>query len=87
MKKFIKRIMNNRWMVVALLFTIHCSLFTSEAFAQPKARRQQQQQTQQRAGQKAGQKQTQQSQGMSMRARLMFPTLRMWYGVATSTAR
>ena len=46
--------MNNRWMVVALLFTIHCSLFTSEAFAQPKARRQQQ--TQQRAGQKAGQK-------------------------------
>ena len=66
--------MNNRWMVVALLFTIHCSLFTSEAFAQPKARRQQQQQTQQRAGQKAGQKQTQQSQGMSMRARLMFPT-------------
>ena len=66
--------MNNRWMVVALLFTIHYSLFTSEAFAQPKARRQQQQQTQQRAGQKAGQKQTQQSQGMSMRARLMFPT-------------
>ena len=67
--------MNNRWMVVALLFTIHCSLFTSEAFAQPKARRQQQQQqTQQRAGQKAGQKQTQQNQGMSMRARLMFPT-------------
>lgn len=64
--------MNNRWMVVALLFTIHCSLFTSEAFAQPKARRQQQ--TQQRPGQKAGQKQTQQSQGMSMRARLMFPT-------------
>ncbi|MBO7591685.1 MAG: gliding motility protein GldN [Prevotella sp.] len=59
-------------MVVALLFTIHCSLFTSEAFAQPKARRQQQ--TQQRPGQKAGQKQTQQSQGMSMRARLMFPT-------------
>ena len=26
MKKFIKRIMNNRWMVVALLFTIHYSL-------------------------------------------------------------
>ena len=38
--------------------------------AQPKARRQQQQQS----GQKAGQKQTKQSQGMSMRARLMFPT-------------
>jgi len=35
--------------------------------AQPKARRQQTQQ-------KAGQKQTQQNQGMSMRARLMFPT-------------
>ena len=40
--------------------------------AQPKARRQQQ--TQQRSGQKGNQKQTQQSQGMSMRARLMFPT-------------
>lgn len=39
--------------------------------AQPKVRRQQQ--AQQKAGQKAGQ-QSQQSQGMSMRARLMFPT-------------
>ena len=53
--------------VVAILFTIHYSLFVSEAQAQPKARRQQTQQ-------KAGQKQTQQNQGMSMRARLMFPT-------------
>jgi gliding motility associated protien GldN len=58
--------MNNRWMVVALLFTIHCSLFTSEAFAQPKKSRQQQQ-----AQQKGAQSQ---NQGMSMRARLMFPT-------------
>ena len=49
-------------------------LIATNVAAQPKARRQQQQQTQQRAGQKAGQKQTQQSQGMSMRARLMFPT-------------
>jgi len=53
-------------MVVALLFTIHCSLFTSEAFAQPKKSRQQQQ-----AQQKGAQSQ---NQGMSMRARLMFPT-------------
>ena len=49
-------------------------LIATNVAAQPKARRQQQQQTQQRAGQKTGQKQTQQSQGMSMRARLMFPT-------------
>ena len=62
--------MNNRWMVVALLFTIHYSLFTSEALAQPKVRRQQQQ-TQQKAN---SQKQNASSQGMSMRARLMFPT-------------
>ena len=54
--------------VVVVLFTIHYSLFVSEAQAQPKARRQQQQKAQQ-------QKKTQtQSQGMSMRARLMFPT-------------
>ena len=57
-------------MVVALLFTIHYSLFTSEALAQPKVRRQQQQ-TQQKAN---SQKQNASSQGMSMRARLMFPT-------------
>ena len=67
MKQFIKRILNNRWMVVALLFTVHFSLFTSEALAQPKKSRQQQQQAQQG-------KQQAQNQGMSMRARLMFPT-------------
>ena len=55
-----------------VLFLLMITLMAGSAMAQPKARRQQQ--TQQRPGQKAGQKQTQQSQGMSMRARLMFPT-------------
>ena len=68
MKQFIKRILDNRWIVFALLFTIHYSLFISEAQAQPKARRQQQQAQQQK---QQGQSQ---NQGMSMRARLMFPT-------------
>ena len=49
------------WMLMAF-FTLHSSLFT---LAQPKARRQQ-------AAQQSGQKS--QNQGMSMRARLMFPT-------------
>ena len=53
-----------------VLFLLMITLIAGGTMAQPKARRQQQQ----RAGQKAGQKQTQQSQGMSMRARLMFPT-------------
>ena len=70
MKQFIKRILDNRWIVFALLFTIHYSLFISEAQAQPKARRQQQQQAQQQK-QQQGQSQ---NQGMSMRARLMVPT-------------
>ena len=47
------------------------TLMAGTVVAQPKVRRQQQ--AQQKAGQKAGQ-QSQQSQGMSMRARLMFPT-------------
>lgn len=55
----------------ALLSTIHYSLFFSEAQAQPKARRQQQ--TQQKAQQQT-QKNQSQNQGVSMRARLMFPT-------------
>lgn len=56
-------------MTTVLLLAIHCSLFISVASAQPKARRQQQarQQAQQ-------QKQQTQNQGLSMRARLMFPT-------------
>ena len=50
------------WMLMAF-FTLHSSLFTVSA--QPKARRQQQQQqTQQQS----------QNQGLTMRARLMFPT-------------
>lgn len=55
------------WMLMAF-FILHSSLVT---FAQPKARRQQQQQVQQQQRQQQGQ---QQNQGMSMRARLMFPT-------------
>ena len=55
-----------------VLFLLMITLMAGSAMAQPKARRQQQ--TQQRSGQKGNQKQTQQSQGMSMRARLMFPT-------------
>ena len=49
-----------------VLFLLMITLMAGSAMAQPKARRQQQQ--------KGNQKQTQQSQGMSMRARLMFPT-------------
>lgn len=54
--------------VVVVLFTIHYSLFVSEAQAQPKKSRLQQQQQAQQG------KQQSQNQGMSMRARLMFPT-------------
>ena len=71
MKQFIKRILGSRWIMFALLSTIHYSLFFSEAQAQPKARRQQQ--TQQKAQQQT-QKNQSQNQGVSMRARLMFPT-------------
>ena len=70
----IKQVNRYLWIMrmVVILFTIHYSLFISEAQAQPKARRQQQQQQAQQRQQK-GQTQ-QQNQGMSMRARLMFPT-------------
>ena len=67
----IKQVNRYLWImrVVVILFTIHYSLFISEAQAQPKARRQQQAQQQQQ------QQQSQtQNQGMSMRARLQFPT-------------
>ena len=53
----------------AAFFILHSSFFICEAQAQPKARRQQQQKAQQE------QKQQQpQNQGMTMRARLSFPT-------------
>ena len=66
----IKQVNRYLWIMrmVVILFTIHYSLFISEAQAQPKARRQQQKQQQQQA------QQGQQNQGVSMRARLMFPT-------------
>ena len=67
----IKQVNRYLWIMrmVVILFTIHYSLFISEAQAQPKARRQQQAQKQQQ------QQQSQtQNQGMSMRARLQFPT-------------
>ena len=51
-----------------VLFLLMITLMAGTAMAQPKQRRTQQTQ------QKAGQKQSQQNQGMSMRARLMFPT-------------
>ena len=51
-----------------VLFLLMITLMAGTAMAQPKQRRTQQKQ------QKAGQKQSQQNQGMSMRARLMFPT-------------
>ena len=72
MNNRIKQVNRYLWMmrVVVILFTVHYSLFISEAQAQPKARRQQQQQ---QKAQQQGQAQTQ-NQGMSMRARLMFPT-------------
>ncbi len=54
------------WMLTAF-FTLHTSVFTS--MAQPKARRQQAQQQQ-----KQQQQSQPQNQGMTIRARLMFPT-------------
>ena len=51
-----------------VLFLLMITLMAGTAMAQPKQRRTQQ------TKQKAGQKQSQQNQGMSMRARLMFPT-------------
>lgn len=69
----------NRWIVLGLLFTIHCSLFTSEALAQPKQRRTQtvQQQTQQRQAspqQQGGAQQSSQQGGMTQRMRIQYPT-------------
>ena len=62
---------SNRLTVACFLFLISYFLFSSVgAQAQPKARRQQQQKT----AQQQNAKQQTQSQGMSMRARLMFPT-------------
>ncbi|MBE6259252.1 MAG: gliding motility protein GldN [Prevotella sp.] len=56
----------------AAFFILHSSFFICEAQAQPKARRQQQQKAQQEQQQQ--QKQPTQNQGMSLRARLSFPT-------------
>ena len=55
-----------RWIMLMTLFTVHCSLFISEAQAQPRQRRAQQQQAQQKS-QQANQG------GMTQRARLMYP--------------
>ena len=70
-----KNINNQLWYKVAVKGILLFYLFTFlplSAQAQPKARRQQQQQQAQQKGQQKGQ-QTQ-NQGMTMRARLMFPT-------------
>ena len=72
-----KNINNQSWYKVAVKGIFLFYLFTFlplSVQAQPKARRLQQQRTQQVVGQNAGQKQSQQSQGMSLRARLMYPT-------------
>ena len=62
--------MNSRWMMVVVLFTIHCSLFTNVALAQPKKSRvQQAQQTQ-----KSQQPQNGQQGGMTQRMQLLYPT-------------
>lgn len=62
-------------MTIGLFFILYSLLFSpAGALAQPKARRQQPQRTQQVAGQNTGQRQSQQNQGMTMRARLMYPT-------------
>ena len=58
-----------RTLLCAAFFILHSSFFISTVQAQPKARRQQQAQKAQQ--QKSSQ---QQNQGMTMRARLMFPT-------------
>ena len=55
-------------LLCAAFFILHSSFFISTTTAQPKARRQQQQQT------ANSQKPKAQSQGLSMRAQLMFPT-------------
>ena len=57
----------------AAFFILHSSFFICEAQAQPKARRQQQQKSQQEQLQQQKVQPTQ-SQGMSLRARLSFPT-------------
>ena len=65
-----------------VLFLLMITLMAGTVVAQPKNRRQQQ--AQQQGAQS-------QNQGMSMRARLMFPQLlicqRMWCGVVTSIVR
>jgi len=57
---------DSRWMVLAALFTLHCSLFISEAQAQPKKSRVQQ------AQQKKPGTQTQQG-GMTRRMQISYP--------------
>ena len=65
-------LMNKRWIVLTALFIVHCSLFISEAQAQPKKSRVAQQQkavTTQQKQQASG------SQGgMTQRMRIMYPT-------------
>ena len=61
--------LNKRWIVLLALFFIHCSLFFSEAQAQPKKSRVQQ--TQQ--AQQQQKKQTTSSQGMTRRMQISYP--------------
>ena len=69
MKQIIDNMVKTRRLMMIILSFIICLLSFSEAQAQPKARRPQQQKAaQQQKGQQT------QNQGMTMRARLMFPT-------------
>ena len=61
--------LNKRWIVLLALFFIHCSLFFSEAQAQPK--KSHVQQTQQ--AQQQQKKQTTSSQGMTRRMQISYP--------------
>lgn len=65
------KVMNKRWMVLLALFFIHCSLFFSEAQAQPKRSRVQQQSAQQ--AQQSQQRQAANGQGMSRRMQISYP--------------
>ena len=67
-----KGILSSRWMVLVALFAIHCSLFTSEAQAQPKKSRVQQTQQSQKS-QTSKTSQTSQNSSMTRRMQISYP--------------
>ena len=62
-------LVNKRWIMLTALFIVHCSLFISEAHAQPKKSR-----VQANNEQKQQQRQQTGGQGMTQRMRIMYPT-------------